>query len=126
MPMLEFFKIGLNDLTPDMDYQNYSMNDLPVFQSWTDGNMVEHRNSVRTRIAGSFDLAFYSDQDFNSFLSLMTTSMQTDGYYSVTAYVQNTNSAESFDAFIEYNSESKFDFTNSRQYHLVKMNVRQR
>lgn len=126
MPMIEFFKIGLNDLTPYMDYQNYSMNDVPVFQTWTDGNMIEHRNSIRTRIAGSFQLVFTSTADFNSFLSLMSSAVNVNGYYSVTAYVQNTNSTESFDAFIEYDSESKFDFTNSREYHLVKMNVRQR
>lgn len=126
MSMIEFFKIGTSDLSENMDYQNYSMNDFPIFQSWTDGNMVEHRNSVRSRISGAFDLAFYSDQDFNSFLTLMSSAIQSDGYYSVTAYVQNTNSTETFDAFIEYDSESKFDFANSREYHLVKMNVRQR
>ena len=126
MAMIEFFKIGTNDFTGNMDYQNYSMNDVPVYQSWTDGNMIEHRNSVRTRIAGSFQLAFYNNADFTAFLNIMSSSVNANGFYSVSAYVQNTNTIESFEAFIEYDSESKFDFTNSRQYHLVKMNVRQR
>jgi hypothetical protein len=126
MPMIEFFKIGLNDLTPYMDYQKYSMNNVPVYQTWTDGNMIEHRNSIRTRIEGSFQLIYTSTADFNSFLTLMSSAIQSNGYYSVSAYVQNTNSTESFEAFIEYDSESRFDFTNSREYHLVKMKVRQR
>lgn len=126
MPMIEFFKIGQNDLTPYMDYQKYSMNDVPVYQTWTDGNMIEHRNSIRTRIEGSFQLIYTSTADFNSFLTLMSSAIQSNGYYSVSAYVQNTNSTESFEAFIEYDSESRFDFTNSREYHLVKMKVRQR
>lgn len=126
MPMIEFFKIGLNDLTPYMDYQKYSMNNVPVYQTWTDGNVIEHRNSIRTRIEGSFQLIYTSTADFNSFLTLMSSAIQSNGYYSVSAYVQNTNSTESFEAFIEYDSESRFDFTNSREYHLVKMKVRQR
>lgn len=126
MAMIEFFKIGTTDLSEYMDYQNYSMNSLPVFQSWTDGNMIEHRNSVRSRISGSFQLAFAKSTDYASFLTLMSSAMETNGYYSVSAYVQNTNTVEDFEAFIEYDSESKFDFTNLRQYHLVNMNISQR
>jgi hypothetical protein len=126
MTMIEFFKIGSTDLSSKMDYQNYSMNNLPVFQSWTDGNMIEHRNSIRSRITGSFELNYMNASDMTAFLNLMSSEMNVNGYYSVTAYVQNKNAVESFEAFIEYDAETKFDFTNNREYHLIKMNVRQR
>ena len=123
MPLFVFFKIGDTDLTPFMDVQGYEMNETPVFESWTDGNMIERRNSIRTRRSGSFRLSFISAAGYNSFLSLMTTAKQANGYYAVTAFVQNTNTTETFNAYITYQATSKWDFVNSREYRLVNVTV---
>lgn len=124
--MIEFFVIGGTDLTPHMDYQNYEMNQESIYESWVDGYGVEHRNAYRTKVSGEFKLWFISDADLTSFLDLLASNINTDGYYPVTAYVQNTGTSESFGAFITTEAEAKWDFTNSRVLHEVTCNVTQR
>jgi len=124
--MIAFFTIGGTDLTPDMDYQNYEMNAEDVYESWVDGYGVEHRNTYRTKITGEFKVGFKSDSEMTAFKTLLANSINTDGYYPVTAYVQNTGMVESFGAFIETEAETKWDFVNSRVWHEVTCNVTQR
>lgn len=124
--MVEFFTIGGTDLTPHMEYQNYEMNQESIYESWVDGYGVEHRNAYRTKVTGEFKLGFKSDSALASFMNLLSSSINTDGYYAVSAYVQNTGTVESFGAFVETQAEAKWDFTNSRVWHEVTCNVTQR
>lgn len=124
--MIAFFKIGSTDVSPYMDYQNYEMNQESIYESWVDGYGVEHRNTYRTKVTGEFKLGFTSDSDLETFMNLLASNINTDGYYPVIAYVQNTGTSESFGAFITTEAEAKWDFTNSRVWHEVTCNVTQR
>lgn len=126
MPSLIFFKIGNTDLTPNLDYQNYQMNKDSVYETWKDGNGVDHRVQYRTRISGEFHMGFLTDAALASFQALLASSITADGYYSVTGYINNTGASETFDAYIDTSDVSKWDLVNGRRWHDVTVRVIER
>lgn len=121
-----FLKIGNTDLSNKLDYQNFEMNREPVFTTWTDGNQVEHRNSVRSRITGKCKAGFATNAAFTNFVQLVEHERQTNGFYNVTGYVQNIGQTVTFEAFLKITSTAKWDFANSREWHEVTLEIRER
>lgn len=119
-------KIGLTDITAYLDKQNFQMNKVDVGEAWTDGNGVDHRNVVRTRTSGKAVAGFSKAADFAGFCSLLSDEKETDGYYSVTAYINNTGTTETFEAFIDVTTSTKWDWVNSRQWHTVTLQIVER
>ena len=123
MAAMIFFKVGSTDLTPWGDIQNYDINRDDVFETWTDGNYVNHREIVRTRYGGKVTLGFDNATDFAAFTALMTSARQIGGYYSVTAYIQNTGETATFDAYLDTDGSGKWDVVNGRRWLVVTVTV---
>lgn len=121
-----FFKIGTTDLTEYADIQNHNINQEDVYQDWTDGNWIAHREIVRTRISGSFQLGFKDSTAWEAFLALLSTQRNAAGYYPVTVYVNNTGAEETINAFLDLQATGKWDITNSRFWRVVTVNVTER
>lgn len=121
-----FFKIGSTDLTAYADIQNYNINKADVFQNWTDGNWVDHRDMVRTRITGTILLGFKTAASWSAFLALLTSQRNAAGYYPVTVYVNNTGTTETIDAFLDMTNATKWDLVNDRFWRVQTVTVTQR
>lgn len=121
-----FFKIGNTDLTQYVDIQNYDINEESVFEEWQDGNWVTHRVSIRTRKSGTVVLGFKTVSDFNTFVSLLSSQRNADGYYSVTAYINNTGATATFNAFVDTQNAAKWDLLNNRQWLVQTLTVFER
>jgi len=121
-----FFKVGSKDLTEFVDIQNYDMQEADIYQTWTDGNWVDHREIVRTRIQGTVKLGIRNAEDFSAFVALMVSEKQEAGHYPVTAYVSNTGATVTFDAFIDRKDEDKWDLVNRRQWQAQTLTVIER
>lgn len=121
-----FFKIGSTDLSQYADIQNYSINQADVFQNWTDGNWVDHRDMVRTRITGTILLGFKTAASWSAFLALLTSQRNAAGYYPVTVYVNNTGTTETIDAFLDMTNATKWDLVNDRFWRVQTVTVTQR
>lgn len=121
-----FFKIGSTDLTEFADIQNYLVNKADVYQDWTDGNWVDHREIVRTRISGTITLGFKKATDWSAFLALLTAQRNAAGYYPITLYVNNTGQTETVDAFLDLSGSGKWDLLNSRFWRVITVTVTQR
>lgn len=117
------FSINTTDLTAFVDIQNYDMQREDVYTSWTDGNWTDHRVIARTRIRGKVKLGFASATDFASFMTLLGTAKNANGYYPVTAYVNNTGTTETFNAFIDVSDSDKWDTVNGRQWQAATLTV---
>jgi len=120
------FSINTTDLTAFVDIQNYKMNSEDVYSTWTDGNKVDHRVITRQRIRGEVKLGFASATDFASFMTLLGTAKNANGYYPVTAYVNNTGTTQTFNAFLDTSDTDKWDTVNSRQWQVVTVTVTER
>lgn len=64
-------KLGNTDITPYINYTSYKMASVPVYNEWTNANYEIIRDEVRRRIKGSFDLAFVTDTDYDTFIGLI-------------------------------------------------------
>lgn len=118
-----FFKIGTTDITPWIDIQDYDMQASDVYTTWTDANDVDHRVVTRRRISGKFQVGFDKAADFAAFTALLISAKNADGYYSVTAYVNNTGETVTFDAYLDCTDADKWDLLNSRQWQVQDVTV---
>ena len=121
-----FFQIGTTDLTEFVDIQTYKINREDVYETWTDGNWMEHRVVARTRISGTLRLGFADAADLAAFLALLAAEKTAGGWYPVTAYVLNTGATAAVDAFVDPEGEAKWDIKNGRQWVVQTLSVRQR
>lgn len=119
-------KIGYLDLTPYMDIQGYNMEKQPVYESWTDGNYIDHRNVVRYRHKGKAQIGFSSEVDFAAFQNALTAALRSGSYHPVQAYCTQTGDTDSFDAYIDITSGAKWDWKNSRQWHALTLTITER
>lgn len=121
-----FLKIGNHDLTPYTDIQNFEVNQADEYTTWVDGNHVEHREVMRTRIEGKVKVGFRFAEELDDFYSALAANVQQGGYYPVTAYVQNTAQTVTFNAFIETTAKSKFDLPGYRFWKEVELTIKER
>lgn len=121
-----FLKISDLDLTPFVDIQNHAVNRNDVYQSWTDGNWVERRERVRTRIEGETTVGFAAAADFEQFTRQLSAARQSGGYYAVTVYVNNTGEEALISAFLSAEGEGKWDLRNGRQWITQKITITER
>ena len=126
MADMVLLKIGTTDVTGYVDRQNFTMNRVDVYDEWTDGNVTDHRVICRRRFKGKAALGFSKAADFSAFCALIESERQTDGYFSVTAYVNNTGTTETFQAYIDITATAKWDWLNSRQWQVMTLTITQR
>lgn len=121
--MTDLFKISTTDLTKWEDTEQHKVNRDDVFTTWTDGNWVEHREIVRTRISGTVVLGFKRETEFTAFMTLLTTARDVNGYYPVTVWCSNTNTSETIDAFLDLEGDTYWDVTAPIKYHRVTVQI---
>lgn len=126
MANIIFFQIGTTDLTPYVDIQNFDVNSEDIYESWTDGNFIEHREITRSRVIGKIKLGFSDTTDFTNFQTLLSNNRNVNGYYPIQIHVNNTNSTESINAFISPEGSAKWDQKNGRQWLVLALEIRER
>lgn len=123
---MTLIQIGSTDLTAYADIQNFNINREDVYESWTDGNWIDHREIVRTRIRGAFQLGFRTSASWTAFLALMSSEQNAAGFFPVTVYVQNTGSTETIDAFLDITGSAKWDWVNERFWRTISVTLTER
>lgn len=118
-----FFKIGSTDLTPWENIQDHAVNRADVYETWTDGNWIDHRVIARTRISGTVKLGFQNAADFAAFTALLSSARDPEGFYPVTVYCANTGTLETIDAFLDVTQADKWDLHNSRQWQVATVKI---
>lgn len=118
-----FLRIGSTDVSEYLDIQSYSMNSTDVYDTWTDGNWIDHRVVTRQRIAGKVKAGFASEADHAAFLALLESAKDAESVCTVTAYVNNKGAAATFSAFIDTDGEGRWDLINGRQWLVVNLTI---
>lgn len=124
--MAVLFKINTTDLTQWVDRENFNCNKTDVFQDWTDGNWVSHRDVVRTQITGSLNLRFPKEADFTAFKTLLSTARNANGYYPITIWCSTTQAEETINAFLDISAVTRWDVTCPRVWRGVTVAVTER
>lgn len=99
-------QIGTLDITPYIQESTYSINSFPISISWMDGNYKTHWDVVREKVAGSFELVFITQSDFNNFLSALA-AVTSGGISTISLDVKNKGTYGSYR--VHYDLESILD-----------------
>lgn len=126
MASITLFQIGNTDLTDYVDIQNYDVQKEPIYEEWTDGNYVNHRNIVRTRIKGTVKVGFRNSTDVASFLSVLSSNVQAGGYYPASVFTNDDNTLNTANIFISDVAEIKRDLVNGRVWHEYTLEIEER
>lgn len=126
MAWTNLFVISSTDLTKWEDTTKHDVNRADVWEEWVDGNWVTHRVIARTNVSGKVVLNFSRESDFSSFISLLSSARNADGYYPVTVWCSNTNSTETINAFLDIDGDTKWDVTAPIKHHSVTVEITQR
>ena len=93
------FTINSHDYSEKIQKDTYKISQNDVGYRWKDGNHKTHLQEV-LKVQGSFDIAFVTVADYNTFLNDITTATDNDGYVACTLFVNNLNNTDTIDAII--------------------------
>lgn len=114
------------DMTGAADVQNFNLNQEELYQEWTDGNWVDHRAVVRTRISGSVALGFRSEAALQAFLTAFAAARKEDGTVHLKSYVNNVETVCDYYAFVDISGAGKWDLVNGRQWQTLALSIKEK
>ena len=100
--------IGSTDISNLIVDGSYKMDNEGQYESWKDGNFVEHRSGRRTKLKGSFDVCLCSKtgKTLSQFNTLVESATGCTGATTAAFYVTNTGAVKAVNAFVHLeNSE---------------------
>jgi len=119
-------KLGDVDITNYINYKSYKVSSEPVYNEWTDANYRKHRDEVRRRVTGSFDLAFITDDQYNSFLTLLNNN-KTGNLLSIKLYVgSDVNALVDCYCYYKMSLQSRKEANESHIVTIVTMDLEER
>jgi len=83
------FKLNNVDYSAYVIAEEYNVNYMPVYQEWTDGGQVKHRDIVAQKLKGTFKLYFSTATALQTFLTTMETAKTTANTYPVQLKANN-------------------------------------
>lgn len=87
--MSVIFKLGTTDWSWCVVAENYNVNYENVYNEWTDGGQVKHRDVIRRRLQGTFLMHFPAESDLQDFISNLNMIERENHTYLV--YLKNNN-----------------------------------
>lgn len=120
-------KINDIDITEHISESSYSMNAEPQFESWQDGNYVEHRIKARERISGSFSVAVYGRNGMTakSFIELVDEATS-NNVTTMLVYVQNRAKFELIEAYVTITGTAHRELENGTALDVLEVIVEER
>ena len=114
------------DITQYINHKTYKVDSVPVEHVWTDANHIDHTDELRRRVEGSFELAFLSDTDYNSFLTLLNGS-KSGNLLTIQVYVGgDVNAIQTIVCTYKLSMKSRQESDMGYVVTILNMSIRQR
>lgn len=120
-------------LVGDVDYSDhviagsYNVNNEPQFNEWVDTNYTTHRQKLRDKVVGSFDMFFRTVEDYEEFKAdLDEAQSSTNLSYSLSVTVNNTSEQKSINAFVKYSLVRNIDGGWNDYFERYTVNIEER
>jgi len=119
--------VGGVDITPYIDWKNYKIVPEEKYESWQDGNYVEHRIYTRTRMTGSFKvwLCGMDDMDTDAFMALWN-SATNNHITTLAVYDQTSNSMKAINAYCDITPNAHKEMINGNYFDTFTIKVEER
>lgn len=118
--------INGTDISNYIQESTYEINQRDVYKGWMDANYNIHREKIRTRVVGSFDLVFLTETDYTAFLTLLNTNTDASGMLTITLYVTNINASASYNVFFEFENNVNREISANYFYKRCTMDIEER
>lgn len=96
------FIINNKDFGRNVIAGEYEVNLVDDFVSWRDGNAKTHRKRTASKIKGKIGMYFKTAEDYDRFKVALDASARDDMTHLITLSVNNTNSTNVCEAFVNY------------------------
>ena len=98
--------IGTTDISNYVVEGTYKMDSADAYESWRDGNYVEHRIIVGSKVSGEFDVVLSSKNNYTlAQFHTMVKAAETNGIIPMAVYLTNTGVVKAINAFYTLSSQ---------------------
>ena len=99
---LNLFVLNGVDYTSNILNETYDVHKNDVSEEWTDADYVDHKETVRTRIEGTFTMRFRSLVQYEAFVQKIAESKASDQTFPCVIWANNTLDSNEADLFIKF------------------------
>lgn len=116
--------VGGTDITPYIDWKTYKMNTSKKYESWKDGNYVEHRIYTREQMSGSFTvwLCGIDGMDTDAFMQLWE-SATNNNVTTLLIFDNVANEMKAIEAFCTITASAHNEMVNGNYFDKFKIEV---
>lgn len=119
-------KIGTSDYSNRVIAGSYSINSKEVYKSWNDLNGVEHRDIIRYRTTGSFDMYFPTIAEYEAFNDVLEANRNQDMSVKMAVCDNRTNKVIVKDFYYSFQLTRNRDGSWNDIYERFKVNIQER
>lgn len=108
------FKLNTTDYSAHVVAESYAINYEDVYQEWTDGGQVKHRDVIGRKLRGTMQMYFKSQSDLQTFLTALVNCKTTASTYPVQLKANNDtvdSLVASKNVFLDFKPVRKRDAT---------------
>lgn len=118
-------QIGTTDITKYILSGTYEVNEENILKEWTDANQVVHRNIIRQKIKGSFQLKFHTEEEYSAFCELVRENRTSEYLLPMTLYIVNADEEKEVNVFYQYDAKLMKNRPKGKTYEKIKFEVEQ-
>lgn len=118
--------IGETDYTNYIVPDSYDIHTESVYESWKDGNMLEHRIIIASKAKGKFKIRCSEDTlPLSDFISAWNSEVE-NGVVTLGLYVINTDTFEALECYYDIKPAQHIKSTGGKLYDVLEINITQR
>lgn len=120
--------VGSTDITDFVIDGSYNMDSAPEYESFIDGNKVEHRIYTAEKISGKFELVLAKNKNgmsLSEFIALWN-SHTTNGYTQLTVYVTNVGTIKTINAYCSITNKEHKRLPDGTYLDIIDVKVEER
>lgn len=124
---MRLFDINGTDYTTFIQAPTYKVNAMEVYEEWTDGNKVNHREVVRQRVQGTFTMIFDNQVDYLAFMQVIDAyKVIGDGSVLGTFYLNNKNTTIQTKVYFNIEPANTLPFLGVKSCEGVQVTIEER
>lgn len=116
------FSINGIDFTRHITAPSYEVNEESVYNEWTDANKDTHRDVIRNRVSGSFDVIFDNEPDLNTFINMINDKDKSDRV-EATVYINNKAVVATKKFFIDFKPKNSIPFFGRKPFETATVEI---
>ena len=121
------FVMGIHDYTQFIKMPTYQVNQIDVYNEWTDANGTIHRDVYRTSTEGSFTLWFDDHDDYEQFISdINEFKTVQEGYILAEVYINNKLDSYRGYFYIDFTPANELPYMGSKAHEGFQVTIKER